>query len=391
MAHVVGVVGGGQLARMMIGPAVELGVDIRVLAEAEGAPAQLAATMVGDYRDEKTVREFASTVTVLTFDHEHVPQPVLASLESDGVAVRPGAYALGFAQDKIAMRRRMAELGLPVPAWAVVSDEAQLDRFISEHGGRAVVKLPVGGYDGHGVRFVSQASEVADWLNPDALLGFPQGLLAEEAVEFTRELSQLSARSPSGEFAAWTLAESVQRGGICVEVVAPAPHADKALADEAYRIAESIASGVGVVGVLAVELFETRDGSLLINELAMRPHNTGHWTMDGSVTGQFEQHLRAVLDLPLGDTALTGAAAVMVNVLGGPRPGDVDEALAKALSVDAAAKVHWYGKEWRKGRKVGHVTVVAGARGGEAVSDSIGVVMDARERARTVARALGAE
>ena len=383
MSQTVGVVGGGQLARMMIGPAIELGVDIRVLAEQEGSPAAIAATAVGDYTDLETVQAFAGTVDVVTFDHEHVPQSVLRALEASGVAVRPGSAALGFAQDKLAMRRRMSELGLPVPAWAAISSAEQLDEFLAAHGGRGVVKVPVGGYDGHGVRFVSDSAEVADWLTAESLARFPDGLLVEEAVAFSRELSQLSARTPSGAFAAWPLAASTQRSGVCVEVVAPAPGATPQRHDEARQIAQTIADALGVVGVLAVELFETVSGELLINELAMRPHNTGHWTMDGAVTGQFEQHLRAVLDLPLGDTSATGPAVAMVNVLGGPPPGQVPVQRAGALAVDQAAKVHWYGKQWRPGRKVGHVTLVS-----HAVEDP---AADALARARRVAEALGAE
>lgn len=222
MDQVVGVIGAGQLARMMVGPAVELGVGIRIFAEADDAPAAVVDHVVGDFRHMDAVLAFATGVSVVTFDHEHVPQPVLTALEAAGVAVRPSAGALRFAQDKVAMRLRLAELGLPVPVWAVVRSSEELEAFLAANGGRAVVKLPVGGYDGHGVRFVSSAADVADWLAPEMLAGFPQGLLVEEAVDFTRELSQLAARTPSGEFAAWPLAESVQRDGICVEVVAPA-------------------------------------------------------------------------------------------------------------------------------------------------------------------------
>lgn len=383
MEQVVGVIGGGQLARMMIGSAIELGVGIRVLAETADSAAALGFHSVGDYQDLETVRHFASSVDVVTFDHEHVPQQILTILEAEGVLVRPGSQALRFAQDKLAMRERLTELGLPVPDWATVSTTAELGAFLARHDGRGVVKLPVGGYDGHGVRFVSDPSEVGDWLEPETISRFPQGLLVEEAVDFVRELSQLSARSPSGEFVAWPLAESWQDGGVCVEVVAPAPRAASRTITRAEQIARAVAEGVGVVGVLAVELFETADGRLLVNELAMRPHNTGHWTMDGSVTGQFEQHLRAVLDLPLGSTASTGAAAAMVNVLGGPEAARLPGARAAAMAADSAAKIHWYGKQYRPGRKVGHVNVVSNA--------TVDAAVDARARARAVAGFLDAE
>ena len=357
MALQVGIVGGGQLARMMIAPAVELGVEVRVLAEQPGMSAALAATAVGDYRDLETVLAFAREVDVVTFDHEHVPQEVLQALVAEGIAVHPGPEALFFAQDKLRMRARLDELGMPQPSWAAVSDAAGLDAFLAAHGGRAVVKTPRGGYDGKGVRVVSDAADAADWLG--ALEG-DGALLAEELVDFTRELAQQVARRPSGESVIYPVVETVQRDGVCAEAIAPAPHAAGRLADIAADIGEAIAAGLGVTGMLAVELFETSDGRLLVNELAMRPHNSGHWTQDGAITSQFEQHLRAVLDLPLGDTALRAPWSVMVNILGGPATDSLADRLPAALEAHPAAKVHTYGKDPRPGRKVGHVNV-AGA------------------------------
>lgn len=383
MDESVGVIGGGQLARMMIPAAIELGVPISVLAETEGMAASIAATAVGDYTDVETVRRFASGVDVVTFDHEHVPAVVLRALEAEGVVFRPGSAALHFAQDKLAMRRKMVELGLPQPAWAAVRTAAELEGFLSAHGGKAVLKLPVGGYDGHGVRFIGSAADAADWLTPSALEAFPDGLLVEEAVSFSRELSQLSARSASGEFSAWVLTETVQKNGVCTEAIAPAPRSDPRLRGLALDVAEAIARELDVTGVLAVELFETDDRRLLINELAMRPHNTGHWTMDGAVTGQFEQHIRAVLGLPLGDTSLRGKAAAMINVLGGPKTEDLSRERAAALADQPSAKLHLYGKSWRPGRKVGHVTVVSNSPDDP--------VADAVYRARAVAGILETE
>lgn len=348
MALTVGVIGGGQLARMMIGPAVELGLDIRVLGEVEGASARTAVTSVGDYRDVDTVLAFAREVDVITFDHEHVPQPVLAALVDAGVAVHPGPEALAVAQDKLVMRERLTELGVPVPAWARVTTAEELDAFLAEHGGSCIVKTPRGGYDGKGVRVVRESADVADWWE-----GF-DALLAEELVDFNRELAQLCARRPNGELRMWDAVETVQRDGICAEVVAPARSAHRT-AEEARAIAERVAEGLGVTGVLAVELFETADGRVLVNELAMRPHNSGHWTMDGAVTGQFEQHLRAVLDLPLGDTTARAPWSVMLNILGGPAEGAMTDRLPGALGAEPGVKVHTYGKDPRPGRKVGHV------------------------------------
>ncbi|HYI51824.1 MAG TPA: 5-(carboxyamino)imidazole ribonucleotide synthase [Microbacterium sp.] len=354
----VGVVGGGQLARMMIAPAVELGIELRVLAEEDGMSAALAATAVGDYRDAQRVMEFARDVDVLTFDHEHVPQEVLTALVGAGVAVRPGPGPLRFAQDKLAMRARLQELGMPQPEWAAITAPDELQRFLDAHGGRAVVKTPRGGYDGKGVRVVSSSTEADDWfaaLAEDARGGT---LLVEELVGFTRELAQQVARRPSGEIRAYPVVETVQRNGVCAEVIAPAPHATGRLSDVAERIGIGIAEGLDVTGMLAVELFETTDERLLVNELAMRPHNSGHWTQDGAVTSQFEQHLRAVLDLPLGEPDPSADWSVMVNILGGPVEGALDERFAAVMAEHPSAKVHTYGKAPRPGRKVGHVNAV---------------------------------
>ena len=349
----VGVIGGGQLARMMIAPAVEMGIDLRVLAEAEGMSARLAATAVGDYRDEATVLAFAKDVDVITFDHEHVPQPVLRALVDAGAAVHPGPDALRFAQDKLEMRARLAEIGAPQPDWAAVHDAGELQAFLDEHGGRAVVKTPRGGYDGKGVRVVSSGTEADDWFAD--FHGGP--ILVEELVDFTRELAQQVARRPSGETVPYPVVETVQRDGVCSEVFAPAPKASERLVEVAARLAMQIAEGLGVTGMLAVELFETSDERILVNELAMRPHNSGHWTQDGAVTSQFEQHLRAVLDLPLGDTAPLAPCSVMVNLL----RSDLDdprEALGDVWAADPGVKIHMYGKEVRPQRKIGHVTVM---------------------------------
>lgn len=361
MAYTVGVIGGGQLARMMVPPAVGLGLEIRVLAENEGSSARLAATEVGDYHDVDTVLAFARGVDVITFDHEHVPQPVLRALVDAGVSVHPQPSALFVAQDKLVMRERLSALGLPVPDWARLETPADLRAFLDEHGGRCVVKTARGGYDGKGVRVVSSSSEVDDWFaalgsvdEAGATIG--DALLAEELVSFRRELAQSVARRPSGDIVAWPVVESIQRDGVCAEVIAPAPDSAGRVADMAEEIARTVAASLDVTGVLAVELFETDDDRILINELAMRPHNTGHWSIDGSTTSQFEQHLRAVLDLPLGDTGMHDAWSVMVNILGGPATGTMADRLPAAMADEPAAKIHDYGKDPRPGRKVGHVT-----------------------------------
>jgi 5-(carboxyamino)imidazole ribonucleotide synthase len=353
----VGVIGGGQLARMMTPPAINLGIDLKVLAEAPDSSAKIATTQVGDYNQLQVVREFARTVDVITFDHEHVPLRVLEALEAEGFNVQPPSKALAFAQNKLHMRRMLSELGLPMPAWAEIHDAASLDDFIAANGGVAILKTPIGGYDGKGVRVVRNSVDAKDWL--EQLSEFGGSLLAEEKVDFIRELAQLSARRPSGEFVAWPLVETIQESGVCSVVLAPAPNAAEEMLDRTVDIAKQVSEGLGVTGVLAVEMFEARDGRIVINELAMRPHNSGHFSIEGSVTSQFEQHLRAVLDLPLGSVEPRAAHSVMVNLLGVDDKNDFVQAYGQALEKHPAAKVHTYGKEPRAGRKMGHVTVAS--------------------------------
>jgi 5-(carboxyamino)imidazole ribonucleotide synthase len=359
---VVAVVGGGQLARMMAPAATALGVHLRVLVEdAVSSAAQVVVDApVGAAADPVAVEALVVGADALTFEHEHVPNGLLTELVDRGVAVRPGPDALVHAQDKIVMRTRLTALGVPCPRWAPLDSADDLAAFLAAGDGTAVVKTARGGYDGKGVRVVRSADEAADWLAA-AAEGTGAPLLAEERVPFTRELAALVARTPSGEVRTWPVVESVQRDGVCAEVVAPAPDLDPRTAATAERIAREVAEGLGVTGVLAVELFEVADPEggaprVLVNELAMRPHNSGHWTIDGSVTSQFEQHLRAVLDLPLGATEARQPWTVMANVLGSTRAALTD-GLAEVAALDPGAKVHLYGKGVRPGRKLGHVTV----------------------------------
>nr|WP_276309464.1 5-(carboxyamino)imidazole ribonucleotide synthase [Brachybacterium endophyticum] len=356
----IGVVGGGQLARMMLGPAIELGLEVTVLATgpAESAAQGAARVRIGRHDDEEAVRALADEVDVLTFDHEHVPPPILHGLVRDGLAaVRPGPDALVHAQDKLLMRERLTALGHPCPRWwratGPADVEAALDDVAAEgadrRSARVVVKTPRGGYDGHGVRVVSSGEDVADWFTEHG------ELLVEELVPFTRELSAQVARRPGGETVPFEVVRSRQQDGVCFEVIAPAPDLDPAAQRSIQDLARAIAEDLDVTGMLAVELFETADGRVLVNELAMRPHNTGHWSMDGAVTGQFEQHLRAVADLPLGSPARTAPHAVMVNLLGGSRD-DLAAGAREAMAQDPSLKVHLYGKDVRPGRKVGHVS-----------------------------------
>ena len=355
----VGVIGGGQLARMMVVPAVELGLELKVFAEAEGSSAAIAATMVGDYTNIESITEFAKTVDVITFDHEHVPLSVLRELEANGVSVQPPSRALAFAQNKLHMRKRLAELDLPMPVWAEIRTSQELQEFLDANGSVCILKTPIGGYDGKGVRVIKNIQDASDWLTPQGLASVGGSLLAEEKVNFVREVAQLSARRPSGEFKAWPLVQTTQKDGVCAEVICPAPQASSQTIERAAQIAQLVAEGIGVTGVLAVEMFETPNGRLLINELAMRPHNSGHFSIEGSVTSQFEQHLRAVLDLPLGSTESRAACAVMINLLGVDDQNNFVRGFETVLANHPHAKVHTYGKGARKGRKMGHVTVVS--------------------------------
>lgn len=352
-APTLAVIGGGQLARMMAQPAIALGLPLRLLAEAEGVSAAqvIPDQQVGDYRDLATLRAVTAGCSVVTFDHEHVPTEHLHALQDDGLAVRPGPEALVHAQDKGVMRERLAALGVPCPRHAIVASADDVAAF----GFPCVLKTTRGGYDGKGVWVVRSAEEVAEPLRVAAETGVR--LLAEELVDFRRELSALVARAPSGQAAAYPVVQSTQRDGICHEVVAPAPDLDPGLAGHAQEIALRIAGELDVTGILAVELFETADGRILVNELAMRPHNTGHWSQDGAVTSQFENHLRAVLDLPLGSPAPRARWTVMVNILGSDDPsvGRLYDGFPHALARDPRLRVHLYGKDLRPGRKVGHV------------------------------------
>ena len=362
---------------MMAQAAVSLGVPIRLLAEGPDVSAAQVVRdpVVGDYRDLGTLRTVAEGCSVVTFDHEHVPTEHLHTLTSEGHACRPGPEALVHAQDKAVMRARLDTLDVPSPRHAVVADPDEAVAFAASVGGFPVVlKTTRGGYDGKGVWVVSSADECEDACAVAATTGVQ--ILAEEKVDFRRELSALVARSPSGQVAAYPVVESVQRDGICWEVTAPAPGLDPALAVQAQRVAMKVAGELGVTGILAVEMFETTDGRVLVNELAMRPHNTGHWSMDGAVTGQFENHLRAVLDLPLGSPESRAPWTVMVNILGGEH-GALSENLyggyPHVFARDPRLKVHLYGKDVKPGRKVGHVT---------AYGDDLD---DVRERARHAA------
>ncbi len=350
---------------MLAQPAHELGVNLKVLAESDHgcARAVVPQAPVGSYTDLKTLREFAQTVDVLTFDHEHVPSQHLAALAAEGVNLQPNPAALIYAQDKLRMRQAVQELGLANPRWAAVSTPQQVLAFGQETGWPLVLKTPRGGYDGKGVLILDHpdqldSPELTSWFAQLAADANNNQLLVEEKVDFSRELAALVARSPSGEMKTWVVAQSIQVNSVCDEVIAPAPFLGQDLAERITKTAQLLASQLGVTGVMALELFEVPSHPLgfLINELAMRPHNSGHWTQDGSVTSQFEQHIRAVLDLPLGATSPLAQVTLMKNFLGGSNR-DIFASYRQVLASDARIKLHFYGKEPRPGRKIGHLNI----------------------------------
>jgi 5-(carboxyamino)imidazole ribonucleotide synthase len=374
----VGIVGGGQLARMSAAPAAALGIGLRVLATSldESAAQVIHDVVLGRHDDLDALRRLADGCDVVTFDHEHVPPAYLEQLEAMGVAVRPGPSALFHAQDKIHMRQALTDIQVPCPRWRVVSALDHVEGFAGEVGWPVVLKTSRGGYDGRGVWVVETPEQAADVLAVPLAEGAQW--LAEERIDFVQELSAQVARSPHGQAVAYPVVRTLQADGICAEVVAPAPGLAPDRAVEAQEIALRIARDLNVTGMLAVELFD--DGTrLFVNELAMRPHNSGHWSIEGARTSQFENHLRAVLDLPLGDPTLVAPYAVMVNILGGD-VGDLYSAYRHVLARDPGIKVHLYGKQVRPGRKVGHVTVVGDdheqllARGRHAADYFAGVV-----------------
>jgi 5-(carboxyamino)imidazole ribonucleotide synthase len=339
----VGVIGAGQLARMSVAPAAALGVNLLLLAnDAQDSGAQITNHVVGDYKDLETVRAFARKCDVITFEHELIPLSIVKALEADGVVVRPNSASFIYSQDKAQMRARLSNF--PSPKNAVVTKSEEVHDF------PVIAKAISGGYDGRGVWKINSQTELT------AVLEEVGKVLIEELIDFDYEIAVMVARSPHGQATTWAPTQTIQRDGICVMTISPAPQLSNDLSEKAQKLALDIAHEIGVIGVMAVEIF-VKGEELFINELAMRPHNSGHWTIEGSLTSQFEQHLRAVLDLPLGNPQMTAPIAVMGNILGGDKE-DMYRPYLHLMARTPELKFHHYKKEVRPGRKIGHVNLL---------------------------------
>jgi len=339
----VGIIGAGQLARMSVAPATELGINLLLFAQDKNdSAAQIAPHVVGDFRDLAQLLEFSKKCDLITFEHELVPLSVIKGLEAAGVKVFPTSESFQYSQDKAAMRNKLS--AYPSPKWRVLTDISQAFEF------PFIAKQISGGYDGRGVWKVENKVQLQTLLTDN-----PQ-LLMEELIEFDSEIAVMVARSAHGQATSWAPTQTVQSDGICTLTISPAPVISSTVAEQAQHLALSIADEISLIGVMAVEMFVSGD-QLYINELAMRPHNSGHWTIEGSRTSQFEQHLRAILDLPLGDPTMTAPFAVMGNILGGEKT-DMYRPYLHLMARNPELKFHQYKKEVRKGRKIGHVTVI---------------------------------
>ena len=355
----VGIIGAGQLARMSVAPATALGINLLLFAEdKDDSAAQIAPHVVGDFRDLSQLLEFAKECDLVTFEHELVPLSVIKGLEAAGVKVFPTSQSFQYSQDKSAMRSKLASY--PSPKWRVIDDANETFEF------PIIVKRISGGYDGRGVWKVENLDDLDELLTE-----YPQ-LLIEELIKFDSEIAVMVARSEHGQATSWAPTQTIQSDGICTLTISPAPVISSEMAENAQRLALSIADEISLIGVMAVEMFVKGD-ELYINELAMRPHNSGHWTIEGSRTSQFEQHLRAILDLPLGDPTMTAPYAVMGNILGGEKT-DMYRPYLHLMARNPNLKFHQYKKEVRKGRKIGHVTVI-----GENLLELIEIVEHARD------------
>lgn len=350
----VGILGGGQLARMTVEAANRLGIKIAVVEAEEDSPAGKIASfeIVGKWDDSEVLDKLTRSCDVITLENEFVDSAVLQRLEASGVPVYPSALTLRLVQDKALQKQVLGGAGLPVPAFTTVETAEDVTAFAARHDWPLILKARRNGYDGKGNRKLDGPADIE--------AGFAElgaGLMVEAFVPFERELAVMVARRPGGEVALYPLVETVQQNHICHTVTAPA-HVPPAVSRRALEIAQGAIEAIQGVGVFGVELFLTSEGEVLINELAPRPHNSGHYTIEACPSSQFDNLLRAILDLPLGATELIAPAA-MVNLLGKNRRKGGPDGLVEAMGVPGAS-LHLYAKaEARPGRKMGHVTALA--------------------------------
>ncbi len=353
----VGILGGGQLAQMLIQAAMSLGIDTAIYERAPDSPASRLTHVngVGAWDDLSALVRFAEQCDLLTLENEFIYAESLAALEARGFKVYPTSKTLATVQDKLLQKQAYESAGLPVPRFASVDSPDDVLRFGQAHGWPLVLKARYGGYDGYGNATIDSPSDIAKaW---DRLAKPERRLMVEAWVAFTMELAVVVLRGHDGDVRTYPVVETIQQNHICHVVRAPAAIPDAAR-ENAARLAVQAVEALDGVGVFGVELFLLADDRVLLNETAPRPHNSGHYTIEGCVTSQFENHLRAVLGLPLGSTELVAPAAVMVNVLGRRDGIAALENLRAALEV-TGAHVHLYGKrEVRRGRKMGHVTAL---------------------------------
>lgn len=353
-----GIIGGGQLARMMYQASIGLSIKVGLLSENNNDSAALVMpdVHIGSHLDRNALFTFADIYKNITFDHEHVPQTYLYEIVNAGYKVNPHPDCLVYAQNKILMRQKMQALELPNPNWTVAKNKADIANFAKHQGYPFIIKAPQGGYDGHGVWKISSSDDLLSFYHShDQTNAYP--FILEECIDFCAELSVIVARNTNGQVVCYPVSQSVQENGVCVRTITPAPMLAENLSRELQQVGKKIADALNVTGVLAVELMLDKNNLYYVNELAMRPHNTGHWTIDGAITSQFENHIRGVLGLPLGDASMCSPVVVMQNIFGGNLE-DISTKIAEVYAQYSALKVHLYGKEVRLGRKLGHVNLL---------------------------------
>ncbi|MEO1133197.1 MAG: 5-(carboxyamino)imidazole ribonucleotide synthase [Cyanobacteria bacterium J06639_1] len=356
-----GIIGGGQLGRMMAIAAHPLGMTASVLHPSDRCPAApVSEIYVGEWTNREDLWNWAQQVDAITLEHEFTPAEDLLWLAERGAIVRPGGEVLGIIQDKWQQRQHLQNAGLPVPEFLAIATRADLDLAAEKLGLPIAIKTRRQGYDGHGTAIAHSPDEFdAIWTKFTAGISEASNLLMAEAfVPFESELAVMVARRPKGDRVSYPVTVTVQKNYVCDRTLTPAPIPPE-MARQAREIAEAAVEAVGAIGIVGVELFLHSDSKISINELAPRPHNSGHYTLDACATSQFEQHVRAVLDLPLGNPDAIAPAAVTVNLLGMREDAHPTVPLAKALSLPDV-HLHWYGKaESRPGRKLGHITAIA--------------------------------